>query len=36
MLGYDAGRPFAYVGDRIELRAGSLGALTNTLVGQVA
>lgn len=36
MLGCDLGRPLAQAGDRIELRAGALGTLSNTLVGQAA
>jgi 5-oxopent-3-ene-1,2,5-tricarboxylate decarboxylase/2-hydroxyhepta-2,4-diene-1,7-dioate isomerase len=36
MLGCDVGRPLAKVGDRIELRAGRLGTLTNTLVAEAA
>jgi 5-oxopent-3-ene-1,2,5-tricarboxylate decarboxylase/2-hydroxyhepta-2,4-diene-1,7-dioate isomerase len=36
MLGCDAGRPLAYVGDRIELSAPGLGTLTNTLVAEAA
>lgn len=36
MLGCDAGRPLAKVGDRIELRADGLGTLTNTLVAEAA
>lgn len=36
MLGCDAGRPRARVGDRIEIRAQGLGTLTNTLVPEAA
>jgi 5-oxopent-3-ene-1,2,5-tricarboxylate decarboxylase / 2-hydroxyhepta-2,4-diene-1,7-dioate isomerase len=36
MLGCDTGRPFAKVGDRIELRADGLGTLTNRLVAEAA
>ncbi|HXD42662.1 MAG TPA: fumarylacetoacetate hydrolase family protein [Ramlibacter sp.] len=36
MLGCDAGRPLAQVGDTIELRADGLGTLTNTLVAEGA
>ena len=34
MLGCDAPRPQARVGDRIELRSGALGTLSNTLVAE--
>jgi 5-oxopent-3-ene-1,2,5-tricarboxylate decarboxylase / 2-hydroxyhepta-2,4-diene-1,7-dioate isomerase len=36
MLGCDASRPLAKVGDRIELRADRLGTLTNRLVAEAA
>jgi 5-oxopent-3-ene-1,2,5-tricarboxylate decarboxylase/2-hydroxyhepta-2,4-diene-1,7-dioate isomerase len=36
MLGCDAGRPLAKVGDRIEISAAGLGTLTNTLVREAA
>jgi 5-oxopent-3-ene-1,2,5-tricarboxylate decarboxylase/2-hydroxyhepta-2,4-diene-1,7-dioate isomerase len=34
MLGCEAGRPRAKVGDRIEISGGRLGNLTNTLVAE--
>jgi len=36
MLGVDAGRPLARVGDRIEISADGLGSLSNTLVAEAA
>lgn len=36
MLGVDAGRPLARAGDRIEIGAGGLGTLGNTLVAETA
>jgi len=36
MLGCDAGRPLAKVGDRIEIGGGRLGSLANTLAAEVA
>lgn len=36
MLGCDAGRPLAQVGDRIEIGGGALGTLANTLVAETA
>jgi 5-oxopent-3-ene-1,2,5-tricarboxylate decarboxylase/2-hydroxyhepta-2,4-diene-1,7-dioate isomerase len=36
LLGCDAPRPRARVGDRIELRCGPLGSLSNTLVAEAA
>lgn len=36
MLGCDAGRPLAAVGDRIEISAAGLGRLSNTLVAEPA
>jgi 5-oxopent-3-ene-1,2,5-tricarboxylate decarboxylase / 2-hydroxyhepta-2,4-diene-1,7-dioate isomerase len=36
LLGCDAPRPHAKAGDRIELRSGALGTLTNTLVPEAA
>ena len=36
MLGCDAGRPLARVGDRIEIKMPALGTLTNTLVAEAA
>ena len=36
MLGLDAGRPRARVGDRVEIRAAGLGSLSNQLIAEAA
>ncbi|MDP3247317.1 MAG: fumarylacetoacetate hydrolase family protein [Polaromonas sp.] len=36
MLGCDAGRPLARVGDRIDITAPGLGTLSNTLIGETS